>query len=252
MNPFRIAILILLSLSLGLLFYIVAFFIPQRQENFAHYQTTARVTEFELRNSEHEARMKAIASSSPLDEAKKHAEEAAKLRRAEIALAEERSVLASALKKEQEAKAAPTPAVAPEPAAEPVQVIIGEVVSYDPQWSSLMIKPNEGVTVEKGTRIAIRRNEGIIQEGNIDGKDQVSGQLAASLIPQSIGGNAEAYQVKIGDQVIISPFKSSQELLHGSSMSPGSSSPQADYPKHPGTQGPSHLPDVAVPFTPVP
>ena len=57
MSAFRITILVLLSLTVGLMFYAFVVLLPARQDQYQMYQTQLKINEYEKRQLEHEARM---------------------------------------------------------------------------------------------------------------------------------------------------------------------------------------------------
>ncbi len=217
MNPFRIIILSLLSISLLLLLYVIFILVPERQTEYAQYQSTVQMTRFNERQEAHQVRMNQIAplnNEQGIADAIDEVKESELKREAALAEAEERNIIAQARAKEEkalaEAKAAEEAKQAEKNTAQGFE-IIGQISSYDQEWASLVIMPVEGAIITEGLRIAIMQQEGIICEAMVDGKDEPSGQFIASLLPGKIG-NSEPKPPVIGDKVIVSPFESSKDI----------------------------------------
>lgn len=229
MNPFRIITLVLLSLALAMMFYVVVILVPNQQAEYAQYQSTQQMNRFVAKNEAHQARMDQIVPQAQQDSVQVALEEAkAQQEERELALAEaeEKALIVAA--QAQEAQAAQvTPAATPDvtvsddgiasPMAATENEILGNVAFYDKNWASLMILPTEGRTLEKGLVIAVRRNQGIICEATIDGKDEPSGQYIAIIKANTM--NEGKLEPEESDEVIISPFKSSDELMQDASPS---------------------------------
>ncbi len=253
MNPFRIIILSLLSISLLLLLYVIFILVPERQTEYAQYQSTVQMTRFTERQEAHQARMDQIAPlnkdqeiTTAIDEVK----EAELKREAALAEAEERNIIAQARAKEEQALAEVKAAEEAKRAEEEKNTaqgfeVIGQITSYDQEWASLVIRPTEGAIITNGLRIAIMQQEGIVCEGMIDGKDEPSGQYIASLLPGKIG-NSDPKPPVIGDKVIVSPFESSKDIRTSTEDAPAA---QAS-PTGPAPQQQS-LPEIDATLVPI-
>lgn len=214
MSAFRVTILILLSLTVGLMFYAFVELLPARQSQYEMYQTELKIKEYEKRQQEHEARMARIGADVDAPEvaaAKAAAAEEDKKNAADLTAAEEHSVIAS-VKRRQEIEES---ANAAEEAAAPS--VLGVVTSYLEDCTVVLFKPNGTMPVNEGLIIAIRRDDFIVCEATVDGKDEISGQITAAVKSAHFGGvadaEAEANQIpRAGDEVIISPFPSSCDL----------------------------------------
>lgn len=246
MNGFRVTILVLLALTVGLMFYAFVVLLPARQDQYQMYQTQLKINEYEKRQQEHEARMARLGADADTPEvaaARAAAEAEEKKNAADLTAAEEQSVIAS-VKRRQEIEEA---ANAAEEAAMPSS--LGTVTSYLEDCTVVLFKPNGSMPVNEGLIIAVRRNDYIVCEATVDGKDEISGQITAAVKPAHFGGvsdeAAEANQIpRPGDDVIISPFPSSKDLRledYGSQEIPV---PAAD-------NAPEPMPEIEGILTPV-
>ena len=214
MNGFRVTILVLLALTVGLMFYAFVVLLPARQDQYQMYQTQLKINEYEKRQQEHEARMARLGADTDTPEvaaARAAAEAEEKKNAADLTAAEEQSVIAS-VKRRQEIEEA---ANAAEEAAQPST--LGTVTSYLEDCTVVLFKPNGSMPVNEGLIIAVRRDDYIVCEATVDGKDEISGQVTAAVKQAHFGGvadeAAEANQIpRPGDEVIISPFPSSKDL----------------------------------------
>lgn len=214
MNPFRIIILVLLTLSLITMLYVIGIVIPEQQSEYKQYQSTLQMARFNERNEAHQAHLNRIAPlneggdvKAAIDEVKQAQLE----REAALAEAEERNIIAAARDKEEKAAAEAAAAAERERAAASAFEIVGQVASYDKEWASILITPVEGAVINDGLRIAVMQQSGVICEAMVDGKDEPSGQIIASVLPGKIG-NAEPKSPVVGDKVIVSPFESSADI----------------------------------------
>ena len=113
----------------------------------------------------------------------------------------------------------------------------------------MLFKPNGSMPVNEGLIIAVRRNDYIVCEATVDGKDEISGQITAAVKPAHFGGvsdeAAEANQIpRPGDDVIISPFPSSKDLRLEDYGSQDIPVPAAD-------NAPEPMPEIEGILTPV-
>ena len=224
MNGFRITLLVLLALALGLMFYVVAVLLPARQEQYELHLTTQKISEYEQRNAEHRARLEQFAPDAESPEvasARSAAEESARKQEQELTEAEESSVLAAA-RRQEEARRAKQEAEAPQPdpavaAANAQAEFIGKVVDFDPEWSFLIFSDEGKTPVAPELIVAVRRGDYIVCEAKVDNKDEESGHWCATVKtvvhdPSKGMPKPENNQPIIGDDVVVSPFESSSDL----------------------------------------
>ncbi len=243
MNGFRATILVLLILTVGLMFYAFTVLLPARQDQYQMYQTQLKINEYEKRQMEHDARMARLGTEVDAPEvaaARAAAEEEAKKNEADLTAAEESSVIASA-KRRQEIEEAATAA---EDAAKPAP--LGAVTAYLEDCAVLLFKADGSMPVNEGLLIAVRRDDYIVCEATVDGKDEESGQFTAALKQANFGGvkdpvAEENRKPRPGDQVIVSPFLSSRDLRLESYT-----------PPTPPAEEPQPMPEIEAILTPVP
>lgn len=216
MNGFRVTVLTLLCLAVGLMFYAILFVVPSWQEQYNAYQSTLRISEYEKKSDIHRQQMMAYDTSneSPEVEQARLAQEAA-AERDEKALneAEESNVVAAA-KRREEAARAQAEAEAAQKAAQPT---IGTVASFDKDWDCIMIKPTVPEAFLQGAVLAVRRDKMVVCEAVVDSRDEQSGQVSATVKRADFGQasvkDGERQQdPMVGDEVIVSPFLSADEL----------------------------------------
>ncbi len=214
MNAFRATVLALLVLTVGLMFYAFVVLIPARQDQYQMYQTQLKINEYEQRQMEHDARMARLGATVDTPEmaaARAAAAEEDKKNEAELTAAEENSVIASA-KRRQEIEEAATAA---EDAAKPTT--LGSVTAYLEDCGVVLFAASGSMPVNEGLLIALRRDDYIVCEATVDGRDEESGQYTAAIKQANFGGTADPEaeanrQPRPGDEVIISPFLSSRDL----------------------------------------
>lgn len=244
MNGFRATILVLLILTVGLMFYAFTVLLPARQDQYQMYQTQLKINEYEKRQMEHDARMARLDADEDTPEvaaARAAAEAEARKNEADLTAAEESSVIASA-KRRQEIEEAATAA---EDAAKPSS--LGAVTAYLEDCAVLLFKAEGTMPVNEGLLIAVRRDDYIVCEATVDGKDEESGQFTAAVKQASFGGvkdpvAEENRKPRPGDEVIVSPFLSSRDLRLESYTPP--TTPAADEPQP--------MPEIEGILTPVP
>ena len=246
MNAFRATILVLLALTVGLLFYAFAVLLPQRQVQYESYQTQLKINEYQQQQMEHEERMARLGADAETPEmaaARAAAEEADKKIEADLTAAEESSVIASA-KRRLEAEETSIPE------KHPVKVsALGEVTAYLEDCAVILFKAGDKEPLNEGLNIAVRRQDYIVCEAVVDGRDEESGQFTAAVKQVVFGGAldpaAEENRKPVpGDEVIISPFLSSRELRMENY------NPQQD--AQPSSDAPRKLPEIEAVLTPVP
>lgn len=247
MNAFRATVLVLLVLTIGLMFYAFVVLIPARQGQYQMYQTQLKINEYEQRQMEHDARMARIKSDADAPEvvaARAAAEEEDKKNTENLTNAEEQSVIASA-KRRQEIEAA---ASAAEDAAEPSSM--GSVTAYLEDCGVILFKADGSTPVNEGLLIALRRDDFIVCEATVDGRDEESGQYTAAVKQVTFGGVEDPAveanrKPRIGDEVIVSPFLSSRDLRLENA---GNDIPS----KQPAAESPQAIPEIEAVLTPVP
>ncbi len=261
MNGFRVTILVLLCLAVGLMFYAVMVIVPGWQNQYSEYQASMKIAEYQQNNDRHRQRMEQFSPDAEAPEvasARTMAEESARKDEQALNEAEESNVIAAARRKEEAALArqAEAEAEAPKP--------LGLVAAYNPEWNSLMIRPVAEVPMAMGFVVAVRRGGSIVCEAVIDGRDEESGQYSATVKAAELGtaAAAEKKTPAVGDEVIETPFPSSQELRQGSDFLPPSAqkasapagnvapAPLPSLPSEPSGQEP--LPELDATLTPVP
>ncbi len=221
MNGFRITLLTLLCLTVGLMFYAVLFVVPAWQDQYNSYQSTLRIAEYEKKSDIHRQQMLAYDPSVESPEVQQaRLDQEAAARRGEAALneAEETNVLAAAKRREENARAE-SEAAARKSAASPV---IGLVASYDPEWQCIMVRPSVPEAFLPGAVLAIRRDKRILCEAIVDSRDAESGQVSATIKESDFSTRDEQIDSAkltpaVGDEVMISPFPSANELRSGAS-----------------------------------
>lgn len=214
MNRFRVAVMTLLLLAVGIMYYAVAVVVPRQQSRYDQYLGEQRERELAFRSEEYRKMTEApeVQEAQSVADARAKGEEAEAKRQQALREAEESNVIAEARRKEEAAvaEAAAADAAAPKP--------IGLVTSYSADWNALMINPVTDAPIALGTVVAVRRDNVIIGEAVVEAQDE-SGQLSATLKETDMaqGAAAERAKPQVGDQVILSPFPSSRELRSGES-----------------------------------
>lgn len=210
-------ILTLLCLAVGLMFYAVLFVVPSWQEQYNAYQSTLRISEYEKKSDIHRQQMMAYDTSneSPEVEQARLAQEAAEKREEEALTEAEESNVVAAAKRREEAARAQAEAEAAQKAAQPT---IGTVASFDKDWDCIMIKPRVPEAFLPGAVLAVRRDKLVVCEAVVDSRDEQSGQVSATVKRADFGetsmegGAAEQQDPMVGDEVIVSPFLTADEL----------------------------------------
>ena len=246
MNAFRATVLVLLALTVGLMFYAFAVLLPARQDQYQMYQTQLKINEYQQRQQEHDARMARLgadADSPDVAAARVAAEEETKKSEADVTAAEESSVIASA-KRKQEIEEASTAA---EDAATPSS--LGDVTAFLEDCGVLLFRANGSMPVNEGLLIAVQRNDYIVCEATVDGRDEESGQYTAAVKPAVFGGVKdpaveENRKPRPGDSVIVSPFLSSRDLRLESYEPANADIKPAEVPEK--------MPEIEAVLTPVP
>lgn len=220
MNGFRVTLLVLLTLTIGLMYYAIIDLIPAKQQEFEMYKAGLKLDEYQQRNQEHLARMEQLGPDVESPEvltARTAAEEAQKQREQAINDAEETSVLAAARRK-QETENAKTVADAKAAAADSASFPMGHVASYDAEWNILMFTVQTNKPLEPGKLIAVRKKgtNYTVCEAIVDSLDEQSGQISATLKPNPNPAKDENGQDIVpgeGDEIIESPFATGNDAI---------------------------------------
>ncbi len=248
MNGFRVTILVLFCLTVGLMFYAVAVVLPNQQERYSLYQTTMKNREYEQRDDEHRVRMEQLAPESEAPEvesARNAAEESERQREQALNEAEESSVIASAKRKQEEREARQAAQTVRENDEE--QIRLGTVKGFDAEWNALLFAADADTPVANGLEIAVSREGKIICEAVVDGRDEESGQFSATVKQVELGAALRQMELptpSAGDMVIVSPFLSGKQLRVQNNHFGTSSQPS--------TPAEQPLPEVEASLTPVP
>ncbi len=222
MNGFRITILALLVLVVGLMFYVVFVTLPSQQADYNIYQISQQVAQNEREAASHRERVSAFgeaAEQSELSSAYAEAEAADREAVRNVSDAEEQAVLAEARRRAEAEAAAQTAA----PAGSQTDGAIGLVTNFNSEWVSIRFKPAVESPLNEGLIVAVRRDGVVLCEAVVDWKDEESGEIGATLKPQEFGStqvdvNEEAILPVPGDEVIYSPYASSRDLRRDDSF----------------------------------
>lgn len=216
MNGFRITILALLVLVVGLMFYVVFVTLPGQQADYNIYQISQQVAQNEREAASHRERVSEFgeaAEHNELSSAYAEAEAADREAVRNVSDAEEQAVLAEA-RRRAEAEAA---AQAAAQTGSQTDGAIGLVTNFNREWVSIRFKPAVESPLNEGLIVAVRREGVVLCEAVVDWKDEESGEIGATLKPQEFGStqvdvNEEAILPIPGDEVIYSPYASSRDL----------------------------------------
>lgn len=220
MNGFRVTILVLLCLTVGLMFYAVTVVIPGKQEQYELYKAGLKIDEYQQRNAEHMARMEQLGPNVESPEmltARTAAEEAQKAREQQLNEAEEAGVLAAARRKQEAEQAKLAEEAAKKAAAEKDKPFpVGHVASYDADWNLVMFTTQTNTPMTPGRLLAVRRGDLVICEIVVDALDDESQQVSATIKPGKLTDLSEEEQApRAGDEVIDSPFATGQDAVPG-------------------------------------
>ena len=250
MNGFRITVLTLLCLSVGLMFCTVFYVVPGWQEAHGVYQASLRIDEYEKKNDIHRQQMVNYApdfESPEVTRARMDVEAAAKRDEQTLTEAEELKIVAAAKRREEEARARAQAEAARE--EEVSSAVVGLVASYDPMWQCIMIKPAVPEAFIPGGVMAVRRDGYVLCEAVVDSRDSESGQVSATVKLPEMQGSAELSERLVpipGDEVIPSPFPSGDELRAAAGRTPSADLP----PAVPAGEEPQAAADSAAPSLP--
>ncbi len=224
MNPFRVILLVILSLSLAMMFYMVAFYLPQQKADYKLYQSMTQIAHLQDKHQEHESRMDrlapkpAVAEESELTQAQQEAQLAATEQQRLLVEAEERLVIAEArareakLEEEQKRKDMEQQRIEREMAAAQAatdtsiggpSIFLGDVHSYDAEWCILTVTPDvslEAGIPKSGQRLMVKRGEGLICEAVVESVDTNSGLIIANVKQETLNPVANVLP-EAGDRV---------------------------------------------------
>lgn len=246
MNGFRITVLTLLCLSVGLMFYAVVFVVPGMQSQQREYQASQRIAAYDIKNDIHRRQMNVydpMRESPEIAQARRLQETAERRQAAELTEAEENNVIAAAKHKEELARSQ----------AEKESVVtatrrgsaIGKVASYNAEWECILIIPAVPQAFPKGALLAVWRGDKIVCEATVDNVDAESGQVSATCKESSGSTSAPAP----GDTVTASPYSSVQDLKNiPAEVPPGGNDPEnipppLEHPAQPSEPG-NELPNL--------
>ena len=210
MNAFRVTIIVLLAAVVGLMFYVLAVYLPDQREQYSVYQAMKNKESWDRRQEAHDRRLRQYgpgAESAEEEQARKAAEQHSAELDKKLNEAEERSVLEEAQRREDAAaRAAADAEAAKESSPQP----LGVVASMDSEWNIILCSPT-GPCPENGTVVAVMRDGRLVCEATVDGQDPESGQFTATLRPVAVpegdtSVDLTKFTPKAGDAVIISPL----------------------------------------------
>ena len=215
MNGFRIAILSLLALVVGLLFYCVMVMIPNQQKSRELYDMGLSTLAQQTSGDEGDS------ASAPTDEderLRKLREQQTQTDEESLAEEERRAVAYAEEKRRRESEAA----MANELEQEASQSALGLVTGVAPADGFLTFKPMGDAVVNSGLIVAVRRGDSdfVICEAEVDYLHEESGEYIASIREQDFSASASSDDKEaagkmipaVGDQIIVSPFASAQQL----------------------------------------
>lgn len=217
MNGFRVTILVLLCMTVGLMFYAVTVVIPGKQSQYELYKTGREADEYQQRHAEHLARMEQLGpdvESPEMQTARTAAEEDQKAREQKLNEAEEAGVLAAARRKQEAEQAKHAAQAAKEAAAdsEAKAFPLGHVASYDADWNIVMFSTQTNTPMTPGRLLAVRRGDLVICEIVVDALDEESQQVSATIKPGKLTDlSQEDRAPRMGDEIIESPFGTGTE-----------------------------------------
>lgn len=257
MNGFRVTILVLLCLAVGLMFYAVAVLLPARQDQYELYQTQQKIQEYQQRDEAHRARMAQLQPEVDAPEvanARQAVESAAREQEMKLTEAEEQSVIASAKRKQQisaarkEAKAAAQDAAA--------VTALGTVAAFSKEWNSILFTLKGNQPVAEGLFVAVRRDgDYIVCEAVVDGRDEESGQVSATIKQAKFGGAdlgiAQPEPVP-GDEVIVSPYLNAGDLKSFGGFDAVPAGVPAAAPQGAPAGESADMPELEATLTPIP
>lgn len=214
MNAFRVAILSLLVVVVGVMCYAVFVLLPGMQADHDIYEISQKNAQAAAQDAGHREKVSEYATDTRSDElatAYSEAENAERDAEKLVYEAEEKAVIEEAKRKAEAALAQQTKQESQEAKA------IGLVTSFNKDWVSIMFKPAVQEPLNEGLVIAVRREGVILCEATVDFRDEESGQLGATLKPQEFGkAQVNIDEEKMlpipGDEVIYSPFATAHDL----------------------------------------
>lgn len=262
MNGFRITILTLLCLALGLMFYAVLVLVPSWQGEYNAYQADKRLSQYDRKSDIHRQQMVTYDPSFEAPEVQKArlaAEEAALINEKAVIEAEENNVIAAAIRQEETERARAEQEAAAAAAAEARNPTLGTVLGFEREWQSVRINPREAAlaSFQRGAVLAVFRNAALLCEITVEHRDAESGQVIATVrVSQGMPGMNEDGSLPMdrepqpGDVVAASLFQSADDLRASSGFG-GSADPFLQGTPQPGDgEVPplrTGLPDIAEP-----
>ncbi len=274
MNPFRVILLVILSLSLAMMFYVVAFYLPQQKEDYKLYQSMRQITHLQNKHKEHIDRMNKLAPApaqteeSMLNLAQKEAQLAAAEQQRLLVEAEEKLVINEArvreLQQQEEQKRqqrADAQAASQQASVAAIDASnlqnaqltpIGGVHSYDAEWCILAITPASHIdpAAMKDQRVMIKRGEGLICEAIIESYDTNAKLIVANVEAHTLNPVAKVIP-EAGDQIFVSTLKNVSQLRNegvGAVVQPALPVPPAINPMP--QAGQEDLNEVELPLVP--
>ncbi len=273
MNPFRVILLVLLTLSLVMLFYIIAIYTPQQKVDYQEYQSMNYISQLQGKRAEHEKRMHSLTPQarreravSELSAAQREAQQAEAEQQRKLLEAEERRVIAGARVQEQQDQApdvdmaevglGSSTAIAAHDAKDADLEQLATVVSYDANWGVLTIAPVKGKAMRAqdytGKRIMIKRNHGLVCEAVIQSADEKTGRIVADVEQHTLNPVAKVIP-QAGDKVYLSNLsnvRSPQNVTPAAGAGSGTPSVPA-FPTIPGNIEPDKkLDEMELPLVP--
>ncbi len=269
MNPFRVILLVILSLSLAMMFYVVAFYLPQQKADHKLYQSMTQIAHLQGKHQEHKERMDrlapqpAVTEESQLTQAQQEAQLAATEQQRLLIEAEERLVIAEArareaqLAEEQQRQDRVQQRIEREKAEAQSaldasmrgpSIFLGEVHSYDAQWCILTVTPAAPIELDamkSGQRLVVKRGEGLVCEAEVEGME--AGLIIANVKQETLNPIAQIIP-EAGDKVL------AITQVSAAVMWPDPSSTQPALPQPPAVQpnasGDKELNEVELPLVP--
>lgn len=223
MNAFRITILALLTIAVGVMIYVVCVMLPGMQADQKIYNISQQSAKNQLQAADHRERVSGYGESAEaggLAGAVSESEEADRLAESSVHEAEERAVIEEARRKVENEQLRAMEAAAAGPKTDGA---IGLVTAFNQEWLSILFKPAVKDVLNEGTVVAVRREGVVLCEATVDFLDEESGQVGATLRPQEFGKTQmevkeDAWLPVVGDEVIYSPFASARDLRRENSF----------------------------------
>ncbi len=215
MNAFRITILSLLVIAVGLMFYVVFVTLPAMQAEQNLYHISQQSAQNQQQTAGHRQRVSGYGDGAEvggLKDAMAAAENADREAEKSVCEAEAQAVLEDARRKAEAAQQRDN-----ELKNEKTDGTIGLVTAFNKEWVSVLFKPAVKDVLPEGLVLAVRREGHVLCEVTVDYVDEESGQVGATMRPQEFGKSQvdvdeETLLPRVGDEVIYSPFASARDL----------------------------------------